>query len=154
MHHRTRHRQVFVGFSGCVWLARNSERSCGDRTSDAQTDTVRTSNSKVMSSLLLVRKCFLASSPLGRHSLELRASVSRVFSPIARDWLKIRFCIGAASLRPCSVLLEYLSYAHWLLRLSTSISRQTNNHICSASYRKISAELCPDLRSRRERNKS
>ena len=77
-----------------------------------------------------------------------------IFSPIARDWLKIRFCIGAASLRPCSVRLEYSSYAHWLLRLSTSISRQTNNHICSASYRKISAELWPGLRSRRERNTS
>ena len=41
-------------------------------------------NSKVMSSLLLVRKCFLASSPLGRHSLELRASVSRVFANRSR----------------------------------------------------------------------
>ena len=101
MHHRTGHRQVFVGFSGCAWLARNSERSCGDRTSDAQTDTVRTSNSKVMSSLLLVRKCFLASSPLGRHSLELRTSVSRVFSPIARDWLKIRYCIIALHALSC-----------------------------------------------------
>ena len=102
-----------VPHSVVVWIARR------------QLVLLTCSRFKVMSLLLRVRKCFLASSPLGRHSLELRASVSRVFSPIARDWLKIRFCIGAASLRPCSVLLEYLSYAHWLLRLSTSIYRQT-----------------------------
>ena len=132
MHHRTGHRQVFVGFSGCVWLARNSERSCGGRTSDAQTDTVRTSNSKVMSSLLLVRKCFLASSPLGRHSLELRASVSRVFanrSRLAQDpilyWRSVFAAVFSSSwvfeLRPRIALAIY-AY------IST-------NHICSASYR-------------------
>ena len=119
MHHRTGHRQVFVGFSGCVWLPRNSERSCGDRTSDTQTDTVRTSNSKVMSSLLLVRKCFLASSPLGRHSLELRASVSRVFanrSRLAQDsilyWRSVFAAMFSSSwvfeLRPLFALAIYI----------------------------------------------